>query len=198
MKAIYLSLFLFLNLYTPAFANIDIREYETPDKFVARNFTATTPPKQSALWLTSALKSEIQRDFNYQIRGLRIKYWEENGRTAWILDEIGKEQPITLGIVIENDTIDSVSVLIYRESRGGEIRYPFFTDQFKSIQLIDTNADKNSAKKEKKDKKKKYKLNKRIDGITGATLSVNATKKITKVALFLHALTQQKQKTDKS
>lgn len=201
MKRIFLSLslFLFFNLQTTVFANVDIREYETPEKFVARIFTTTTPPKQSALWLTSNLKAEIQRDFDYQIRGLRVKYWEKNGRTAWILDEIGKEQPITLGVVIENNTVDSVSVLIYRESRGGEIRYPFFTDQFKSIQLIDINADKNSTKNEKsnKNKKKKYKLNKQIDGITGATLSVNATKKITKVSLFLHALTQQKLKTDK-
>lgn len=197
MKTRYLGLFLFFNLQTFAFSNVDIHEYETPDKFVTRNFTTITSPKQSALWLTSDLKSEIQRNFNYQIRGLRVKYWENNGRTAWILDEIGKEQPITLGVVIENDVIDSVSVLIYRESRGGEIRYPFFTDQFKNIQFIDTNADKNVAQKEKTNKKKKYKLNKRIDGITGATLSVNATKKISKVALFLHALTQQKQKTDK-
>lgn len=180
-----------------AFSNVDIREYETPEKFVTRNFTTTTPPKQSALWLTSDLKSEIQRDFNYQIRGLRIKYWEDNNRTAWILDEIGKEQPITLGVVIENDIVDSVSVLIYRESRGGEIRYPFFTDQFKGIQLTDTNANRVSANNTHKNKKKKYKLNKRVDGITGATLSVNATKKITKVALFLHKLTQQKQKADK-
>lgn len=197
MKTIYLSFFLFLNLQTLAFSNVDIREYETQDKFITRNFTATTPPKQSALWLTSDLKSEIQRDFNYQIRGLRVKYWEDNNRTVWILDEIGKEQPITLGVVIENNVIDSVSVLIYRESRGGEIRYPFFTDQFKGIQLIDTNANKNSANNTHKNIKKKYKLNKRVDGITGATLSVSATKKITKVALFLHALTQQKQKTDK-
>lgn len=194
-----LSFFLLFNLQTFVFANIDIREYETPEQFIARTFMATTQPKQSALWLTSDLKKEIQRDFDYQIRGLRVKYWENNGRTAWMLDEIGKEQPITLGVVVENNSIDSVSVLIYRESRGGEIRYPFFTDQFKNIQLIDMNADKNSTKNEneKENQKKKYKLNKHIDGITGATLSVNATKKITKVALFLHELTQQKLKTDK-
>lgn len=198
MKRIFLSLsfFLFFNLQTTAFANVDIREYETPEKFVARIFTAT-PPKQSALWLTSNLKAEIQRDFDYQIRGLRVKYWEKDSRTVWILDEIGKEQPITLGLVIENNAISSISVLIYRESRGGEIRYPFFTDQFKSVQLIDINADKNLATNKKENKKKKYKLNKRIDGITGATLSVNATKKITKVALFLHELTQKKLKADK-
>ena len=155
MKRIFLSLsfFLFFNLQTTAFANVDIREYETPEKFVARIFTAT-PPKQSALWLTSNLKTEIQRDFDYQIRGLRVKYWEIDSRTVWILDEIGKEQPITLGLVIENNAISSISVLIYRESRGGEIRYPFFTDQFKSVQLIDINADKNLANKQERKQKK--------------------------------------------
>ena len=169
MKRIFLSLslFLFFNLQSAVFANVYIREYETPEKFVARIFT-TTPPKQSALWLTSNLKEEIQRDFDYQIRGLRVKYWENNGRTAWILDEIGKESPITVGIHVKEKQIAQTKVLIYRESRGDEVRHDFFTDQFKAAKL-----------------NKDLTLDRHIDGITGATLSVRALTKLSRIALWL-------------
>ena len=62
-----------------------------------------------------------------------------------------------------------VKVLIFRESRGWEVRYPFFTDQFKGATLVTDNN-----------------LDRKIDGITGATLSVNALTKLGRIALLLH------------
>ena len=50
-----------------------------------------------------------------------MRYWQSGSRTAWVLDEIGKEQPITTGIIVENGKILSVDVLAYRESRGAEV-----------------------------------------------------------------------------
>ena len=61
-----------------------------------------------------------------------------------------------------------MQVLIYRESHGWEVRYPFFTDQFKGLERDDSNN-----------------LNKKIDGISGATLSVNALTRLSKLALYL-------------
>ena len=84
--------------------------------------------------------------------GGRITYWKSGGRTAWILEEIGKTQPITTGFVIDGGAISSVQVLIYRESHGWEVEKPFFTRQFKGAKL--------SGGKQ---------LTKRIDGIAGAT-----------------------------
>jgi Na+-translocating ferredoxin:NAD+ oxidoreductase RnfG subunit len=60
-------------------------------------------------------------------------------------------------------------VLEFRESRGWEVRYPFFTDQF-----VEAKLDQNE------------RLDRNIDGITGATLSVNAVTRIARIALFLH------------
>ncbi len=100
---------------------------------------------------------------------LRLRYWGRDGRTAWILDEIGKEEPITTGIVVNGRAIEEVKVLIFRESRGWEVRHPFFTDQFKGARLGHDDQ-----------------LDRHIDGISGATLSVRALKRLARVALFLH------------
>jgi uncharacterized protein with FMN-binding domain len=86
------------------------------------------------------------------------------------LEEIGKEQPITTGIVVEDGKIDQVKVLVFRESRGFEVRYPFFTDQFRGATL-----------------REGLDLDREIDGISGATLSVRALTKLARLALLLHA-----------
>jgi hypothetical protein len=99
---------------------------------------------------------------------LRLKYWEKEGRTAWILEEIGKERPITAGVVVNDGKIERINVLTFRESRGWEVRYPFFTDQFSDATL-------------KEDKQ----LDRHIDGISGATLSVKAMTKMARLALLL-------------
>ena len=100
---------------------------------------------------------------------LKVKYWQRGERTAWILEEIGKVKPITTGFVVDQDKIASVTVLIYRESHGWEIRRESFRKQFKTATL-----------------KKGFRLSQPIDGITGATLSVNAVKNMARLALFLH------------
>ncbi len=85
-----------------------------------------------------------------------------------ILDEIGKTQPITTGFVVSGGRIEKVKVLIYRESHGFEVRRSSFTKQFKGASL-----DRSG------------KLNRRINNIAGATLSVRALTKLAGVALYL-------------
>jgi len=82
---------------------------------------------------------------------------------------VGKDLPITVGVVVERNYIDSIRVLTYRENRGGEVATPAFTDQFNGIEL---NPDGS--------------LDKQIDGITGATLSVRALSRLATLALYLH------------
>ena len=100
---------------------------------------------------------------------LRVRYWGDARRSAWILEEIGKEKPITVGLVVNGQNIEQVRVLAFRESRGWEVRYPFFTDQFANARLTDNER-----------------LDRSIDGITGATLSVGAVTRIARVALLMH------------
>jgi len=92
---------------------------------------------------------------------------------VWVMDEIGKEKPITLGVVVDGGAIESLDVLVFRESRGWEIRHPFFTDQFRRLRLGHDGG-----------------LDRPVDGITGATLSVRAAKRVATAALILHAHTE--------
>lgn len=100
-----------------------------------------------------------------------MRYWIEGNRTAWILNRIGKVKPITAGFIIEDCKVVSVHVLVYRESHGWEIKYPSFRDQFKGIGM-----------------EKKFKLDKSIDGISGATMSVSSMRIMTSLALAMNEL----------
>lgn len=141
--------------------------YLEPSEFIQQSFEAA--PQQKVLWLTKDLKASIKQVLGHDYNGLRIRYWQHGKRTAWILEEIGKVKPITTGFVIEGEAMLQMQVLIYRESHGWEVRYPFFTDQFNGLQL-----DKNN------------RLQRKIDGISGATLSVNALTRLARLALHLH------------
>ena len=142
--------------------------YHTKDSFLAMAFPGGQP-NTGVVWLTSQRKLDAEELLGHSPSELRIRYWSLNGRSAWILDKIGKEQPITIGVIVEDAKVEGVEILVYRESRGGEVRHDFFKKQFEGAQLID-NID----------------LDRNIDGISGATLSVNAVTNVTKWALYLH------------
>ncbi len=141
--------------------------YQEPAEFIQEVFSGDAP-KVSKIWIKKDLKVKIHEIMGHDLGVLRLKYWEKEGRTAWILEEIGKVRPITAGIVVNDRKIESINVLTFRESRGWEVRYPFFTDQFSDATL-------------KEDKQ----LDRHIDGISGATLSVKAMTKMARLALLL-------------
>jgi len=143
--------------------------YQTPEDFLREAF-AGAPPEPSKLWIYEKLKPGIRAILEHDLDVLRLRYWGKDGRTAWILEEIGKERPITTGIVIHRGAIERIKILVFRESRGWEVRYPFFTDQF-------TGATLGTGQQ----------LDRDIDGISGATLSVRALTKVARLALLLHA-----------
>jgi len=156
-----------------AFAQPSTAEsYQSPDEFLQEVF-ATTPPSPQVLWLKGEIKETAAAMLGHPYPGMRIRYWTSAGRTAWILEEIGKEKPITVGMVIGAAGMELLRVLEFRESRGWEVRYPFFTDQFDGIGLT---ADR--------------RLDRNIDGISGATLSVRALQKLARLALYLNQQTQ--------
>lgn len=165
MKHAFIFLFLLFASLTEANAR---GVYQEPDEFVKNSFSGITPPAK-IIWLKKDLKKEIENILAHKYKGLRVRYWKKQQRSVWVLEEIGKTKPITAGIVIDKNKISEIKVLIFRESRGWEIRHPFFTKQF-----IDTKLDKNK------------KLNKQIDGVSGATLSVRAITKLARIALLLN------------
>ncbi len=142
--------------------------YMTPETFLAQSFP-TGVPQSETIWLRGELAASVRDILDHPYGRLRVRYWAKAGRSAWILDEIGKELPITVGVVVDSDRIEHVEVLVFRETRGWEVRSPAFTGQFTSARLAEDNR-----------------LDRHIDGITGATLSVRALTRLARVALFLH------------
>lgn len=143
--------------------------YQNSDDFLAEVFSNDSP-KAKIIWPNKSLNKKIVEILGHKYNRLRIRYWQKDSRTAWILDEIGKEKPITTGIVINNQKIERVRVLIFRESRGWEVRHTFFTKQFNQASL-ETDMS----------------INNNIDNISGATLSVRAVTKLARLALLLDA-----------
>jgi len=160
----------------PAFSQVDegIEDvYLTPDGFLAQAFDGEIPELKK-FWVTKAYKGDIKEILDRDLGVLRVSYWRRDERTAWILEEVGKVQPITTGLVIDGGALAQISVLVYRESRGWEVRHDFFTDQFIGARLLDD-----------------HDLDRSIDGISGATLSVRALTKLARLALYLHEAATQ-------
>jgi len=86
---------------------------------------------------------------------------------------IGKTQPISFLVILDGQgDVQSVQVIKYRESHGGEVTNQNWLNQF-----INLNA------------KSGYLPGKDIDGISGATLSVNALSKgIRKIVLLFNEI----------
>ena len=143
--------------------------YQTADDFLNEVFEGNVPNAQ-VLWLKGVIRETSTAILGHQYPGIRVRYWLQDKRSAWILEEIGKERPITTGLVINDQRIERLSVLVFRESRGWEVKHPFFTDQFPGIGLTPDRQ-----------------LDGQIDGISGATLSVRAMKKLARLALYFHS-----------
>ena len=139
--------------------------YQEPGAFVAEVFGSTQAPK--VLWLTKDLQAQATAILGHPPSQLRQRYWSDGPKNVWILEETGKEELITAGFVVVGGHIDHVRVLVYRESRGQEVRQSSFLKQFKDARLAGDNR-----------------LDRDIDGIVGATLSVGAMERMARLALF--------------
>ena len=164
IKKFTLIVLFFMVLLPSSFAK---SVYQTTEKFISQAIGEV--PKAKMLWLNAQDKIAIADILSHSFNRLRIRYWQTDVHTVWIIDEIGKEKPITIGVHIKNNQIIELKVLTYRESRGDEVRHEFFTKQFNLAKLTQDNR-----------------LTTHIDGITGATLSVRALTKVARLSLWLN------------
>ena len=139
--------------------------YQTRDDFLREVFGA--PPPAQVLWVDGSVQGALTAVLGHPSGQARVRYWRKDGKTAWILDELGKEYPITAAFVLGKGAIDSARVLVYRETRGMEVRYPSFLRQYSGARLQNGRLDRP------------------IDGISGATLSVQAMDRMARAALVL-------------
>ncbi len=145
--------------------------YLAPEAFLREALADV--PKPSVLWVTPEIQAQVIKIMGHPPTKLRERYWRERDTTVWILEEIGKEELITAGFVVAGGKLERARVLVYRESRGMEVRFPAFLKQFEGAQLD-----------------KDRQLTRRIDGISGATLSVWAMSKMARQALYYDRLVQ--------
>lgn len=142
-------------------------EYVSKQAFLSAAFGSDIPRPQT-LWLNEEHKAVAKDILHHPYQGIRVRYWQQGATSAWIMEEIGRERPIRIGVVLDADRIREVTILQFLESRGWEVKHDFFTDQFKGAVLDD-----------------QQQLTTHIDGITGATLSVRAVTKVSRWVLYL-------------
>lgn len=151
-----------------ASADSEAGRYLSVGEFLGTVYSGDAPAAQT-LWVHGELRDAVESMLGHAFGSLRVRYWFDGETSAWILDEIGKELPITIGVAVTSAEIRDVRILEFRESRGWEVRFPFFTDQFREATLRENGR-----------------LDRKIDNITGATLSVKAVTRIARVALVFH------------
>lgn len=167
-RALRLGLCLGAALVLPGRPAAGSEYYLEPEDFLRATF-GNDVPAPSTLWPTPELQRRMRAVLGHPYKVLRIRYWQRDARTAWILEDIGKSEDITIGFVLADDAIESSDVLAFREERGWEIRFPAFGRQFRGARL--DAGDR---------------LDHRIAGITGATLSVATYDRLARLALMLH------------
>lgn len=164
---------LFGGLFLPSLSRSDDlwTTFQTPAAFLTEAFGATPPPPR-VLMLDAAAQARIGVAFGRAYPQAQIRYWKADGRSAWILDDIGKVgyQLTTSGFVVKDGAIDFARVLIYRESRGEQIAEASWLKKISGARVSGGS------------------LNRTIDNISGATLSVKMMERMAATALLLDTL----------
>jgi hypothetical protein len=140
--------------------------HQKPSDFIKSSLGAI--PTTHAITLTATQQQQVRAILGKNYKTKAIRYWERNGKSAFILEEIGKTEAITTGVVVKNRKIETVKVLVYRESHGWEVARSAFTNQFQGTSL-----------------KSNGQISRSPRNIAGATLSVRALTKLARLALFL-------------
>ncbi|MBT5471942.1 MAG: FMN-binding protein [Nitrospina sp.] len=157
-----------LNAFLPnAFSEeekvLDVQVYLTKKQAFEIAFPGADKVEREKKWLTEEQKKVISELCLQKIDANRINFYVgrkgDNILGYAVFDhEIGKSFPITFMTVLNVDgTVRDVEILVYREPRGWEVRYPSFMDQFTG-----------------RDAESDYRT---VNSITGATLSVRALRK---------------------
>jgi len=165
-RVIALLLMLGLAATLPAY-EVQIRHLSQPD-FLQQVF-ADQEPQPGLLPLRGELRERVTKVLGHPYRGMRLRYWHSDEISAWIIDEKSKDMPMTVGVAVGPEGIVDLEILVYREPRGGEVHQAFFRRQYRGMTLGENDT-----------------LSGQVDGITGATLSVDATSRVAAMALVLH------------
>ena len=142
--------------------------------FITSQFGDSVSIKMNTLKLNAVVKSQLQNTAQQVFYRDELYYWtiSKNDSTlahAFLDNVLGKSMPITFLVLFNTEgEIISSEVIKYREAYGGEVDNKNWLSQF--IHFSDTSD---------------YSVGKNIDGISGATISVNSLSLgIRKIALL--------------
>jgi len=141
------------------------------DDFAREAFGTDAP--RSTLSVAGDLSRLCRQTVGAPIPREVIYYHSLSNGTVWVLMAQGKHGPITGAFMVQDALIRASRILEDRERRGRGIRGKRYLRQFEGIGL---RAGKQ--------------LDRRVDGITGATISSRAVEKMALLALRLDALTK--------
>jgi len=151
-----------------------VEVYLTEEQAMKLLFPKAQHIKAEELRLTPEQKARIQERIGWKFpeESFRAFKAETNGKVdgyAVLQETIGKHRPITylVGVTPEGSVSD-VEVLVYRESKGSEVRMKRFNSQYEGKTVLDP-----------------IRINKDIINITGATMSVRSVSAGVKRALVL-------------
>ena len=101
------------------------KQSEAETSFLSESFNGNVPKKQRLI-VKGEAKDQIKSIMGNKYKKRLFSYWKNDTQQVWILNSIGKYKPITAAFSIQNCSVKSAHVLIYREQHGYEIKYPFF------------------------------------------------------------------------
>lgn len=167
MKIVFLLVVMLMACLTQAKEQI----YLAPLDYIKQQTAQSKLPKSQVLELTDTQYKQAKKLASKASFRNKVRYWQKDGKTIWVLQAIGKVQFITAGYTVQNKQLNDVRVLIYRESHGYEVANSKFEQQFEDIGLNDKNR-----------------LDESTSSIAGATLSVNSMRQMAVLALYLDSL----------
>ncbi len=151
-----------------------IEVYLTEEQALKLLFPKSQQVRAETLRLTPDQKARIQEKIGWKFpeEFFRAFKAESNGKVdgyAVIQETIGKHRPITYIVGVTPDgKVSDIEILVYRESKGSEVRMKRFNSQYEGKTTFDP-----------------IRINKDIINITGATMSVRSVSAGVKRALVL-------------
>jgi len=149
---------------------------ENSEKYIFSQFSQDVNISMNTFKLNKINKILIQKQVKQTFYRDELYYWNISINDTTIayafLDNVkGKSMPITFMVILDmGGNVINVSIIKYREAYGGQISNKKWLAQF---------INRNN--------KSDYVIGKNIDGITGATISVNSLSKgIQKIALLFN------------
>ena len=148
--------------------------YLTPEEAAKLMFSSSDHIRQEILTLSPQQKADIEQRIGWHFPETTFESFigETNGQIdgwALIQNTIGKHKPMTYIVGVDPDgEVTNVEVLVFRESRGSEVRKKRFNYQYQGKTPYDP-----------------IRINRDIINISGATMSVRSMSAGVKRALVL-------------